>query len=66
MLVDKSGKIVFKGHPASRDLEKDLNALKAGEILTGEGCTAAIAGADEPEDPAFKAVDADLIHKEID
>jgi thiol-disulfide isomerase/thioredoxin len=67
MLIDKSGKIVFKGHPASRDIEKDLNALKAGEVLTGEGvATAAAGGADEAEDPAFKPVDADLINKEID
>lgn len=37
MLVDTKGKIVFVGHPASRDLEKDIDALLKGETLTGEG-----------------------------
>jgi hypothetical protein len=27
LLVDKSGKIVFIGHPASRELEKDIDTL---------------------------------------
>jgi len=37
MLVDKEGKIAFKGHPANRDLEKDIDTLLKGEALTGEG-----------------------------
>ena len=38
MLIDKSGKIAFKGHPASRaNLEEDLDALRRGEALSGEG-----------------------------
>lgn len=42
MLIDKQGKIAFKGHPANRpDLEADLDALSRGETLTGEGCGAA-------------------------
>jgi len=38
MLIDKNGTIVFKGHPAKRpNLEDDLDKLRAGEVLTGEG-----------------------------
>jgi len=36
-LVDKTGKIVFMGHPASRNLEQDIDKLLAGEAITGEG-----------------------------
>jgi len=36
LLVDTSGKIVFKGHPANRkDLVKDFNDLLAGKSLEG-------------------------------
>jgi len=38
-LIDKEGKIVFVGHPASRDLEKDIDALLKGEVLVGNGTT---------------------------
>jgi biopolymer transport protein ExbD len=42
MLIDKDGKIVFKGHPANRkNLEEDLEKLANGETLTGEGCAPA-------------------------
>jgi len=38
MLIDKDGKIAFKGHPANRkNLEEDLDALSRGEKLEGEG-----------------------------
>jgi len=38
LLVDKEGRIVFKGHPASRpNLEQDLDDLAAGKSLTGDG-----------------------------
>jgi hypothetical protein len=38
MLIDTKGKIVFKGHPASReDLEKDFNDLLEGKEITGKG-----------------------------
>jgi len=40
LLVDTKGKIVFMGHPASRDLEKDIDALLKGETLSGEGTQA--------------------------
>lgn len=57
LLVDTSGNIVFVGHPASRKLEDDINALLKGEKLTGEGCSAAgggeeggAGGKDIPED----------------
>jgi len=36
LIVDKSGKIVFKGHPANRkDLVKDFDDLLAGKTLEG-------------------------------
>jgi len=38
LLVDTEGVIVFMGHPASRNIEKDIDALLKGEKLTGEGC----------------------------
>jgi len=37
LLVDTTGKIVFVGHPASRDLEADIDTLLKGGTLTGEG-----------------------------
>ena len=37
LLVDTTGKIVFIGHPASRNLEEDINKLLNGESLTVEG-----------------------------
>jgi len=46
LLVDKEGTIVFMGHPASRDIEKDIDSLLKGEKLSGEGCNAA-AGTEE-------------------
>ena len=38
VLIDTKGKIVFIGHPAMRDLEKDIDALLNGEVPKGEGC----------------------------
>lgn len=38
LLLDTKGRIVFKGHPATRkDLEADFDTLLKGEALTGEG-----------------------------
>jgi len=33
VLVDKEGTIVYKGHPAKRDLEKDIDALLKDEKI---------------------------------
>jgi hypothetical protein len=33
VLIDTEGKVVYIGHPASRDLEKDINTLLKGEAL---------------------------------
>jgi len=52
VLLDKTGKIVFKGHPATRKLEEDLNDLLADKTLTGNGTSPAAGGDDEPRDPA--------------
>jgi len=47
LLVDTTGKIVFKGHPANRkDLVKDFNDLLEGKTLEG------VAGDDEDEEEA--------------
>lgn len=46
MIIDTTGKIVFKGHPASRkNLEQDFDDLVAGKTITGEGT-----GAEAPEE----------------
>jgi thiol-disulfide isomerase/thioredoxin len=37
LLVDIQGVIVYKGHPASRNLEQDIDALLKGEKITGKG-----------------------------
>ena len=39
MIIDQSGKIVYTGHPVSRNLESDIEKLLAGRSLTGEGTT---------------------------
>ena len=35
MLVDTQGVIVYKGHPTSRNLEQDIDALLKNEKITG-------------------------------
>ena len=37
LLVDTNGTIVFMGHPSSRNLEEDIDALLAGKTLEGNG-----------------------------
>ena len=37
LLIDTKGKIVYVGHPSSRDLEVDINTLLKGEEITGAG-----------------------------
>ena len=73
MLIDKEGKIVFKGHPANRpNLEQDLEDLAAGKTISGEGCASADSSADGAA-PEVKApegmkedMDAATVNKEID
>jgi len=73
MLIDQKGKIVFKGHPASRkNLEEDLDNLSKGVALTGEGVFTGEKKAEEGEQKeaelpeGYKEIDADAINKEID
>ena len=41
MLIDTTGKIVYKGHPATRpNLEQDFDTLLKGEAITGAGTEA--------------------------
>jgi hypothetical protein len=69
MLIDKSGKIVFKGHPANRpNLEQDLTDLADGKELTGEGIATNAAPAESspaavPE--GFAELDKSVIDAEI-
>jgi len=37
LLVDTEGTIVFMGHPSSRKIEEDIDALLAGKKLEGNG-----------------------------
>jgi len=73
MLIDTQGRIVFKGHPATRkNLEEDLDTLLKGEALTGEGVFTGAKKAEEGAAAAeevpegFKEVDAAAINEEID
>jgi len=74
MLIDQKGKIVYKGHPATRpNLEEDLDNLSKGVALTGEGVYTGEKKAEEGEEQkaaeipeGYKEVDADAINKEID
>jgi len=70
MLVDKEGKIAFKGHPANRkNLEQDIDDLIAGKALTGEGTGPApvVEGEKAPAIPeGFEELDADVIGREVE
>jgi len=64
MLLDTKGRIVFKGHPATRaNLEEDFNTLLKGEALTGDGAWvegSAAENAGEPkEEPAKEGFKTD-------
>ena len=67
MLIDTNGKIVFKGHPATRpDLEADFDTLLKGEAITGPG-TEVDAPKPAAEDGApAKAMDFDAHHSLCD
>jgi hypothetical protein len=54
--------IVFKGHPAVRKLEDDINKLLKGEKLTGDGI--ANGDSEENEDPAYKELDHSKIERD--
>jgi len=64
MLIDTTGKIVFKGHPATRpDLEADFDTLLKGEAITGAGTEAPAAaepaaGGDDGKEMDFDAANA--------
>ena len=61
LLLDTKGRIVFKGHPATRkSLEDDFNTLLEGKALTGDGAWVDGAAAEaepaeeKPEKTGFK------------
>ena len=37
MLIDQKGKIVFKGHPSTRNMEKDIDRLRKKLPIEGDG-----------------------------
>lgn len=39
MIIDQKGNIAFKGHPAVRKIEEDIENLISGHALSGEGTT---------------------------
>lgn len=58
MLIDTDGKIVFKGHPASRpDLEKDFDTLLKGERISGAGTEDEAKGGEEGSEKADAGID---------
>lgn len=57
LLVDTNGVIVFVGHPSSRKLEEDIDALLKGEKITGAGTTRAGAEAEEGGEAAGEISD---------
>lgn len=72
LLLDTKGRIVFKGHPATRkSLEDDFNTLLKGEALTGDGAWVEASTSDdnkpeeaEPEKTGFKTdYDGEAISK---
>jgi len=72
LLLDTKGRIVFKGHPATRkDLEADFDTLLKGEALTGEGAWvdgAAGASADDAQDEdneGYKDLDSKAVEDEV-
>jgi len=61
LIVDKSGKIVFKGHPANRkDLVADFNALLEGKELDGVEDAKPAAGGDDAADDEGSATLDDI------
>lgn len=69
MLIDKKGKIVYKGHPASRNLEEDLDNLAAGKVLEGTGIVnekvSKAPGEEKPEEGFNEIDDPSAINEEI-
>jgi len=70
LLLDTKGRIVFKGHPATRkDLEADFDTLLKGEALTGDGAWvdgAAGASADAEDDEVEEGFKDDADAAEVE
>jgi hypothetical protein len=70
LLIDKSGTIVYKGHPAKRrNLEEDIDTLLKGEALTGYGIASEQAERQQPKyvpEKGFKTIDLDSVRQEIE
>ena len=67
MLIDKTGKIVFKGHPANRpDLEGDMKKLANGEMPEGLGGAEGGAGGDSEQAKSNVTLSLDECLKEAE
>ena len=67
MIIDTTGKIVYKGHPATRpDLEADFDTLLKGEALTGPGAESADAPQAAAGGDAAKEMDFDAHNAVVD
>ena len=64
VLVDTTGKVVYIGHPASRELEKDIETLLRGEPLTG--VKAGSEDEEEDDSEAFKDLDLAKVNAEME
>lgn len=68
MIIDKSGKIAYKGHPASRpNLEEDFDNLRKDIPLTGQGCaTVESAGGEEAAPEGYVEMDGATLAADIE
>lgn len=63
-MFDTHGKLAYIGHPASRDLQADINTLLKGEALTGIQAASENGGSDTKEN--FKDLDLIKVDEEIE
>lgn len=65
MLLDTEGKVVFKGHPASRKFEDDFTKLLAGEKITGKGTTGGAGEDSDDDEGAAKEMSGEEVSKAL-
>jgi hypothetical protein len=65
VLVDTQGKIVFIGHPAVRNLEKDIDELLEGKVISGEGTKAVGGEGSEEGEEGYEEMDLRVVDEEM-
>jgi len=65
VLIDTHGKIAYIGHPASRELEKDIGTLLKGEKLAGIAMGDDSAEDEDEDQGNFKAMDMAKVDSEV-